>query len=409
MEVPKTPENFISIIRDFTTDLSRTFPEYKYLWSKWESLETSTDDYDDLYKYCLTVYPERFFDILYQNDDIFNTTESPSPDKPPTNTLFLPYVDFRLLFQVDNVSELTKKTIWKYLQLIMVTIMTGIDDKSVFGNAANLFDGIDEEDLHSKLAETIGSLSDFFKTSGIDGIDGENPDVFKSMFENMNMPDISGIDTSSIPNPDDLNDHIKNLFGGKIGTLAKELAEELSEDVMEMFGGKGDEEIKSTQDILKKIMRNPTKMMELLKSVSSKIDKKMKNGEISQTEIMKEAGDIMGKMKEMGGGKEFQDMMRNMTKGMAGKGAKFDKGAMNRMMQAESMKERMRNKLNAKTKLEPSQTNPENLVFKIDGDDGQEKSSAKPIQPNDDWLNEVSTENTASSGAKKNKKKKSKK
>ena len=403
MEIPTTPENFISIIRDFTTDLSRTFPEYKYLWTKWESLETSTADYDDLYKYCLSVYPERFFDILYQNDEIFTTIET-TPDKPPINTVFLPYVDFKLLFQVDNVSELTKKTIWKYLQLIMVTIMGGIEDKSLFGNSANLFDGIEEEDLHSKLAETISSLSDFFKSSGIDG---ENNAEFKSMFENMNMPDISGIDTSSIPNPDDLNDHIKNLFGGKIGSLAKELAEELSEDVMEMFGGKeADEELKSTQDILKKIMRNPAKMMELLKTVSSKIDKKMKSGEISQTEIMKEAGDIMGKMKEMGGGKEFQEMMRNMTKGMAGKGAKFDKGAMTRMMQAESMKERMRNKLQSKVKLEQSQTNPENLVFKIDGDEGQEKSSAKQL-PNDDWLDEVSK--PAPSASKKNKKKKSKK
>jgi len=408
MEIPTTPENFISIIRDFTTDLSRTFPEYKYLWTKWESLETSTADYDDLYKYCLSVYPERFFDILYQNDEIFTTTET-TPDKPPINTVFLPYVDFKLLFQVDNVSELTKKTIWKYLQLIMVTIMGGIEDKSLFGNSANLFDGIEEEDLHSKLAETISSLSDFFKSSGIDG---ENNAEFKSMFENMNMPDISGIDTSSMPNPDDLNDHIKNLFGGKIGSLAKELAEELSEDVMEMFGGKeDDEELKSTQDILKKIMRNPAKMMELLKTVSSKIDKKMKSGEISQTEIMKEAGDIMGKMKEMGGGKEFQEMMRNMTKGMAGKGAKFDKGAMTRMMQSESTKERMRNKLQSKVKLEQSQTNPENLVFKIDGDEGQEKSSAKQLPndelPNDDWLDEVSK--PVPSASKKNKKKKSKK
>jgi hypothetical protein len=408
MEIPTTPENFISIIRDFTTDLSRTFPEYKYLWTKWESLETSTADYDDLYKYCLSVYPERFFDILYQNDEIFTTTET-TPDKPPINTVFLPYVDFKLLFQVDNVSELTKKTIWKYLQLIMVTIMGGIEDKSLFGNSANLFDGIEEEDLHSKLAETISSLSDFFKSSGIDG---ENNAEFKSMFENMNMPDISGIDTSSMPNPDDLNDHIKNLFGGKIGSLAKELAEELSEDVMEMFGGKEhDEELKSTQDILKKIMRNPAKMMELLKTVSSKIDKKMKSGEISQTEIMKEAGDIMGKMKEMGGGKEFQEMMRNMTKGMAGKGAKFDKGAMTRMMQSESTKERMRNKLQSKVKLEQSQTNPENLVFKIDGDEGQEKSSAKQLPndelPNDDWLDEVSK--PVPSASKKNKKKKSKK
>jgi len=401
MEIPKTPDNFISIIRDFTSDLSRTFPEYKYLWVKWESLETPREMYDDLYKYCLTVYPERFFDIIYQNDDIFKIPPLDDNETEPTNTFFLPCVDFKLLFQVDNISESIKKTIWKYLQLIMVTIMSGIDDKSVFGNTANLFNGIEEEDLHTKLAETISGLSDFFKSSGIDE---PSPEEFNTMFDNMNIPDISGVNTSSIPNPDDLNDHIKNLFGGKIGSLAKELAEELSEDVMHMFGQ--GEELKSTQDILKKIMRNPTKMMELLKTVSSKIDKKMKDGEISQTDIMKEAGDIMGKMKEMGGGKEFQEMMRNMTKGMAGKGAKFDKGAMNRMMQSESTKERMRSKLQAKTKIEPSKTDPTNLVFKIDGDEGQEKSFIQsPIQ--DDWLDETPVKsNTAS---KSNKKKKSKK
>jgi hypothetical protein len=399
MEIPKTPDNFISIIRDFTSDLSRTFPEYNYLWVKWETLETPTEMYDDLYKYCLTVYPERFFDIIYQNDDIFNI--SIDNETEPINTLFLPCVDFKLLFQVNNLSEKIKKTIWKYLQLIMVTIMSGIDDKSVFGNTANLFNGIEEEDLHTKLAETISGLSDFFKSSGIDEPLSEE---FNTMFDNMNIPDISGVNTSSIPNPDDLNDHIKNLFGGKIGSLAKELAEELSEDVMHMFGQ--GEELKSTQDILKKIMRNPAKMMELLKTVSSKIDKKMKDGEISQTEIMKEAGDIMGKMKEMGGGKEFQEMMRNMTKGMAGKGAKFDKGAMNRMMQSESTKERMRSKLQAKTKIEPSKTDPTNLVFKIDGDEGQEKSFIRPPLQ-DDWLDETPVKSNTASNS--NKKKKSKK
>ena len=227
---------------------------------------------------------------------------------------------------------------------------------------------------------------------------------FKNMFENS---DISG---SSIPNPDDLNEHLKSLFGGKIGTLAKELAEELSEDVMKLFGENGDE-ITSTQDVLKKIMRNPKKMMDLLKTVSSKLDAKMKDGEISQTDIMKEAGELMGKMKEMGGGKEFQDMMRNMTKGMAGMGGKntrFDKGAMDRMMKSESTKERMRAKLqergglsiNKSVILEPSQTNPQNMVFKIDGDDGQQKSSARP-PINDDWLDEpvVSNKTTNKSGS----------
>ena len=439
----KTPDNFISIIRDFTSDLSITFPEYTYLWARWASTETPVTDYDDLYKYCLKVYPERFFDILYQNEEIFeirNNIQSETESPEQINTLFLPYVDFKILFHCEGISENTKKTIWKYLQLLMVTIMGGIQDKSMFGDTANLFDGIEEGDLHTKLAETISGLSDFFKKSGLDpdkAPDLENTfehtnETFKNMFENM---DSSG---SFVPNPDDLNDHLKNLFGGKIGALAKELAEELSDDVMQMFGQDDTENITSTQDVLKKIMRNPKKMMDLLKTVSSKIDKKMKDGDISQQDIMKEAGDLMSKMKEMGGGKEFQDMMRNMTKGMAGlngKGTRFDKGAMDRMMKSESAKERMRSKLqerekekekeksqiminktvntnmNTNIKLEPSTQNPQNLVFKIEGDEGQQKSSARP-QPVDDWLEDtpVSVSNTKSKSTSSGKKsKKSKK
>ena len=423
----KTPDNFISIIRDFTSDLSITFPEYIYLWARWASTETPATDYDDLYKYCLKVYPERFFDILYQNEDIFELKPQTESQTEQINTLFLPYVDFKLLFQCEGISENTKKTIWKYLQLIMVTIMGGIQDKTMFGDTANLFDGIEEGDLHTKLAETISGLSDFFKKSGLDP--DEAPDLenvfektnetFKNMFENV---DSSG---TFVPNPDDLNDHLKNLFGGKIGALAKELAEELSEDVMQMFGQDEAENISSTQDVLKKIMRNPKKMMDLLKTVSSKIDKKMKDGDISQQDIMKEAGDLMSKMKEMGGGKEFQDMMRNMTKGMAGmggKGTRFDKGAMDRMMKTESAKERMRSKLQERTqsnqlvinksvKLEPSIQNPENLVFKIEGEEGQQKSSARPPSNNfsNDWLEDTPVSTSAkpkSSSGKKSKKSK---
>jgi len=136
----------------------------------------------------------------------------------------------------------------------MVTIMNGIDDKSVFGDTMNLFDGINEEDLHKKLSETIGGLSDFFKENlSADGTtEGSNPipnmEEFSSSGENM-------------PNPDELNDHLKSLFGGKIGTLAKELAEELSDDIINMFGQENPGDINSTQDVLKKIMKNPAKMM----------------------------------------------------------------------------------------------------------------------------------------------------
>jgi hypothetical protein len=266
-----------------------------------------------------------------------------------------------------------------------------------------LFDGINENDLHEKISETIGGLSDFFKkTMDLDenneneNIKMPNMEEFKNMFE-----------SSEMPNPDDLNEHLKGLFGGKIGTLAKELADELSDDIMNMFGKDGSENVKSTQDVLKKIMKNPAKMMELLKKVSSKLDTKMKDGSINQADIMKEASEIMGKMKEMGGGgKEFQEMMKNMAKnmpGMSGKNAKFDMNAFTRMSKNESTKERMRNKLQAnKCKLE--EKSPNNLVFKIDGEE-QQKSSAPPL--NDDWLDEPPTTGSSSSSSK-NKKNKGK-
>ena len=59
----------------------------------------------------------------------------------------------------------------------------------------------------------------------------------------------------------------KGLFDGKIGKLAKELADELSGDLMHMFGedGEGENGPKSTQDVLKKMMKNPKKIMDLLK------------------------------------------------------------------------------------------------------------------------------------------------
>ena len=367
------PDNFSSIIRDFTNDLSTTFPEYAYLWERWGKVDA---DYIELYRYCLGIYPERFFDILYQNDEIFTND---------TNAFFLPCVEFKLLFQCQGISDNTKQTIWKYLQLIMVTIMNGIEDKSAFGDTMNLFDGINEEDLHSKLADTINGITDFFKQNLPEG-EGENGEM-PNMEEFKNMFDISG---ENMPNPDDLNEHLKGLFGGKIGALAKELADELSDDIMKMFGQEETGEVKSTDDVLKKIMKNPAKMMELLKKVSTKLDKKMKEGDINQADIIKEASEIMGKMKGMGGGKEFQDMMKNMAKsmpgmaGMMGKNTKFNMNAFTKMSKTESMKERMRTKLEAnKCKLEEKA--PKNLVFKIEGEEGQAKSSA-PIH--DDWLDE---------------------
>ena len=144
------PDNFKNTIRDLLNDLDNTYPEYKDKWSIWVNCADS--DLKELHDYMVTVFPERFFDILYQNTDIFNKDDT-------ANVMFLPDVDFRLLFNCDGVSENTRKTLWKYLQLLLFVTVGSIDDKSKFGDTANIFEGLDENVLQEKLKETMEGLT----------------------------------------------------------------------------------------------------------------------------------------------------------------------------------------------------------------------------------------------------------
>jgi hypothetical protein len=333
-------DNFKSIIHDFTLDLSTTFPEFSHFWVKWTS--ATDEEYKTLYDYCLTVFPERFFDIMYQNADIFDLNGD-------TNVKFLPDVDFKVLYNCEGLSENTKKTIWKYLQLLLFNVIGSIDDKSKFGDAASIFDGIDENMLQDKLKETMEGLSDFFKGMG-DKQDSDDRREF-TFDANDSMPDLESV-----------NEHLKGIFDGKIGKLATELAEEISGDFTDLVG---DATEGNTQEVLKNLMKNPKKMMGLVKKVGDRLTQKMDSGEISKDEIMKEAGDIMAKMKGMGGGAE---KLNELFKQFAGKGMRMDTNAMDRMTKTEATKERMRKKMEANKAVLEKTAEPNNYVYRVPGE-----------------------------------------
>jgi hypothetical protein len=430
------PENFIIIVRDLIKDLSITFPEYVHLWINWTDPKLPESEIQKLYDYCINVYPQRFFDILYQNTDIFSAESN-------VNTFFLPNVDFKVLYCCDNVSENTKKALWKYLQLLLFTIVNSVKDKSNFGDTMNLFEGIDETELQNKLNETFSSIGDFFKNmeENINKNEGETneeipmPDMNDflkfaekmkdNVDENGEMPSGFKFDTSSMPNPEDLHNHLKGLFEGKIGILAQELAEEISQEFGDIFGGNDENQNVSTQDVLKKMMKNPKKIMDLMKTVSARLDQKMKNGDISKDEIMKEATEWMSKMKDMGGADQFNEIFKNLTKNMGGlgKNMKFDKNAFERMTKAQSMKERMRNKLEQRRQqaiAKAAQTNsviqqtdaPNNYVFRMENGEVQEKtyiSKKQQDQEIDDIMAKLDIKDEPTSQLPKKSKKKSKK
>jgi hypothetical protein len=353
------PTNFKSTVSDLIVDLSNTFPEHNNLWEEWKDM--NDEKYQKLFEYCLTVYPERFFDILYQND-IFNS-ESDS------NTFFLPNVDFKILFNSEGVSEQIKQTIWKYLQLILFSVVGNVKDKNVFGDTANLFEGINEGDLEEKMKDTMDNIGDFFKNMGLD----ENMETEES---NDEKEEVKFDKMEGIPDMGNLHEHLKGLFDGKIGKLAKELAEELSQDLPSMMDISGDDAT-STQDILKNMIKNPKKMMNMIKTVGDKIKTKMDDGEISKEELMSEASGILSKMKEMGGTSEFNKMFKKFAGGMGmGKGAKINTAALNRMSKMESTRDRLLRKMNAnKGNVNIKEGQDENLVFSISEEEKQERSS----------------------------------
>jgi len=286
-------ENFRSSIVDFTTDLSTTFPEFAALWSKWKEVTTPESDFAHLYEHCSQVYPERFFDILNQNAEIFS-------ENSDVNTSFLPGVDFKILYNCDGVSENTRETIWKYLQVILLILVNTMKDKMDFGDAMKSFEDLDEGDLHSKLQDAMQNIGQFFEQMN----NNETPAT------NDNSESSSSPKASGLPQMEEIHNHLQGLFDGKIGKLAKELAEDMSEDIAASFGDDM-EGMTSTKDVLSKLMQNPEKIKNVVNTVKDKLASKMESGEISREDLMTEASEMMNKMN--GGGEGgLSDMLKNM-------------------------------------------------------------------------------------------------
>jgi len=381
------PENFKTTLVDFVRDLSGTFPEYAILWDdlilKMESpLELAT-----IFSHCLTVYPTRFFDILYQNEDIFKVAADNE-----ANTMFLPGVEFKALYNCDGVTENTKKSMWKYLQLLMFSLIGSVKDKSNFGDTMNMFEGIDENELQSKMKDTLDSIGDFFNNLGCDDDAGTGADTDADADAGAaDETEFKFDKTAGMPDLNNIHEHLKGLFDGKIGRLAKNIAEEISKDFEQLLG-EDYKDIKSTKDVFQQMMKNPSKMMNLIKKVGDKIKSRMDSGEISKDDIMSEAGEILRKMKEMSGGSDekLQEMLRNMASGMGmGKNTRVDMNAVNRMTKQQTIRERIKKKAEAKRAAAAApnapnfvleQTGQSNYTFKIP-DEGEQPRSVLPPPP----------------------------
>lgn len=318
----KVPDEFKKVMKDFYKDILTSFPEYKEKLGENEInflTETDENNASILFNYCRTLYPERFFDILYQNVNIFDNSEM--------DTLFLPNIEFKDIWKED-ISEKTREVIWKYLQLVLFSVTSNMDDSDSFGDTAKLFEAINEDELKKKLEETMEQMNGVF--SDISG-DFQMPEGFS---------DMSGVNMEDIPDPEKMQDHINGLLGGKLGRLAHEIAEETANDLDVNMDDATD-----VTDVFQKLFKNPGKLMGMVKKVGSKLDSKIKSGEIKESELMQEASELMEKMKNMPGMKNMDKILEKMGLPTGGKNTKMNMNSFQSHMKSNIGKAKQRERM----------------------------------------------------------------
>jgi hypothetical protein len=399
------PEEFKKVICDFINDFALTFPEYSEKLDKYSSVDSSgsgsgrrtlsEDNIKTLYEHCKKVYPVRFFDVLYKNFDMFKKRDGGAAE---VNVHFLPEVDFANVWNTPDISDKTRETIMKYLQLILFSIITNVSDQNSFGDTAKLFEAINEDELKGKLDETFKNMQDLFTGMGMggmgaDGEAGETGDAgehmkdfakfaeqFKnfapegvdmSKFPNFNFGDAGASESAGpdatgkkpdIPNPEAVHDHISKLLNGKIGALAKEIAEETAGDLDLGIDLENPEQL-NMGNVFQKLFKNPGKLMNMVKNVGKKLDDKFKKGDIKESELMQEASELLNNMKNMPGMGNLSSMLNQLGMkgmgGLGGKGGKVNIGAMQSHLQQNmknaKMKERMHQKLQQRQEQQPQQ------------------------------------------------------
>ena len=200
-------ESLTKVLKDLVRDLLTTYPELKEnLDSRLVDVCAGNDEevaaaIEGLTNIFRTVFPERFFDILYENEDIF-------AEESEVNTEFLPGINYKQLWAA-NISDSTRSTLWKYLQLILFSTVSDVSSGDSFGDTAKLFEAINEDEFRRKLEETMQNMHEMFETAKEGEGDGDASD----------KPEIN---LGGIPNAEAIHEHVAGMMNGKLGVSTRD-------------------------------------------------------------------------------------------------------------------------------------------------------------------------------------------
>jgi hypothetical protein len=204
-----------------------------------------------------------------------------------------------------------------------------------------MFEAINEDEFKTKLEETLSQMHGFFDISG--------------NFDETTNKNGSSENTENLPDAQKIHEHITGMLDGKLGQLACEIAEETAASLNMDLDNTSD-----MKDVFQQLVKNPTKLMDLVKTVGEKLDTKIKSGDIKESEFIAEAAEIMNKMKNMPGMDNIQTMLSKMGMGnLSGLGGKVDVGAMDTQLKQKLKMAKTKERILAKAEERKKRTKAE--------------------------------------------------
>ena len=279
---------FNDYLRAFVQDIQSTFPEYNDLLGDYYSdilAEEShnTDKHVKRFMRKMTDFKEQ---ISNKSEDLY---------KEPI--FILKNLDFKILFESEDLSSESREKMWEYIQTLFVLGESIISDSERIKKLVKNFKRL-RQDNGNENSETAEAEAE--AETEADEEDEQILNMLKNLSErNQNTP----LD--------------ENMFkDGMIGKLAQELSEEL--DIEKM--GLNINEDSNVDSIFSNLLSgdNPMKFMNLIQTVGQKIQTKMDENGLDQEKLVNEATSMMSNLQ---GGNSMFDNILKQASAMAGPAA----------------------------------------------------------------------------------------
>ncbi len=360
----------------FLTNLSKITNNEKFL--KYYDFTNPGDKYLlEFYENCKNI-----------NNDIANKDEIIFSEE----IKILKGVNFNSIWNMDDLTDENRNIIWNYLHTLYIfayEYVKEVDLKNLLKELKNMHSDNESLDQETKtLLNIVDSLTNKYKDH------------------------IEEIDESDNSEKNNMSFELPGIFNGAIGNLAKEIAEEIDVNSIDLD---------DPSALLKNLLsgdfdqeNDESGLMGLVKNISEKIQNKITTGDINESDLVSDAEKVMnnfssgkngmpdlGNLGNLGNMGDFGSMFNNIMSNMNNVQRGAAKTNISRQQTSLETKNRLKKKLEEKQKLLAEQEKIlEEALNTIETED---------LRDIDDLVNEIEGTNSNIKKKKKKKKKKNKK